>query len=149
MKILLIASTGGHLAQLLPLHDFWRRHERRWVTFQKADALSALADEHVIWAHHPTTRNLPNAVRNLGLAVRTLRDFRPDVIVTTGAGVSLPFFVVARFLGIRTVYIEVFDRIDSPTLTGRLSFPMADAMCEQWEHAHPVYPGSVAIGPAL
>ncbi|RIX26622.1 glycosyltransferase family protein [Amnibacterium setariae] len=149
MNLLLIASTGGHLAQLLSLRAWWQQHERTWVTFDKEDAVSALADERVVWAHHPVTRNARNAVRNLGLAVRTLRRLRPDVVVTTGAGVSLPFFVVARFLRIRTVYIEVFDRIDSPTLNGRLSYPFSDAMCEQWPQRETVYPESIVIGPAL
>ena len=149
MKILMVASTGGHLAQLLTMRDWWQEHERHWVTFQKQDAITALADESVTWAYHPVTRNIPNAVRNLGLAVRTLWRLRPDVVVSTGAGVSLPFFVVARFLGIHTVYIEVFDRIDSPTLCGRLSYPLSDAMCGQWPQQRLIYPESVVIGPTL
>lgn len=149
MKVLLVASTGGHLAQLLTLSAWWGKHDRHWVTFQKPDAEAALADEPVSWAHHPTTRNIPNAIRNLGLAVKVLRNERPDVIVSTGAGVSLPFFVVARFMRIRTVYIEVFDRIDSATMTGRLSYPMSDAMCDQWPAQRNLYPESVVIGPTL
>jgi beta-1,4-N-acetylglucosaminyltransferase len=149
VKILLVASDGGHLAQLLPLEDWWRRYDRHWVTFRKPDAVAALDGEQVTWAYHPTTRNVVNAVRNLGLAVRTLRRLRPDVVVSTGAGVSLPFFVVARFLRIRTVYIEVFDRIDSPTLTGRLSYPISDALCGQWPQQKAIYPEAVLIGPTL
>lgn len=149
MKILLVASDGGHLGQLLPLEDWWRQHDRHWVTFRKPDAVAALAGERVTWAYHPVTRNLPNALRNLGLAVTTLRRLRPDVVVSTGAGVSLPFFVVARFLRIRTVYIEVFDRIDSPTLTGRLSYPISDALCGQWPQQQAIYPEAVLIGPTL
>lgn len=149
MRILLVASDGGHLGQLLPLEDWWRRHERHWVTFRKPDAEAALEGEEVTWAYHPTTRNLPNAVRNLGLAISTLRRLRPDVVVSTGAGVSLPFFLVARFLRIRTVYIEVFDRIDSPTLTGRLSYPLSDVMSVQWPQQRAIYPEAVVIGPAL
>jgi UDP-N-acetylglucosamine:LPS N-acetylglucosamine transferase len=95
------------------------------------------------------TRNLPNAIRNLGLAITTLRRLRPDVVVSTGAGVSLPFFVVARLLRIHTVYLEVFDRIDSPTLTGRLSYPISDAMCGQWPQQRAIYPEALVIGPAL
>jgi UDP-N-acetylglucosamine:LPS N-acetylglucosamine transferase len=149
MKILLVASTGGHLAQLLTMREWWSRHERHWVTFQKPDAIAALEDEAVTWAHHPVTRNIPNAIRNLGLAITTLRRLRPDVVVSTGAGVSLPFFVVARLLRIHTVYLEVFDRIDSPTLTGRLSYPISDAMCGQWPQQRAIYPEALVIGPAL
>lgn len=147
--VLLVGSAGGHLAQLLRLEPWWRRHDRTWVTFEKPDATSLLAEETVIWAHHPTTRNLPNLVRNLGLAVREVRRLRPDVVVSTGAGVALPFFVMARLLGIPTVYVEVFDRIDSPTLTGRLCRPFSTRFCVQWPEQQPLYRGSVVIGPLL
>ena len=40
--------------------------------------------------------------------------------MSDGAGVALPFFVIAKLLGAATVYLEVYDRIDSRTLTGRL-----------------------------
>lgn len=149
VKILLVASTGGHLAQLLSLEAWWRQHDRHWVTFRKPDAESALADERVTWAFHPTTRNVPNALRNLVLAFRTLRAERPDVVVSTGAGVSLPFFVMARVLRIRTVYLEVFDRITTRTLTGRLSYPISDAFCVQWPEQVALYPDAVEIGHAL
>ncbi|WP_166355380.1 PssD/Cps14F family polysaccharide biosynthesis glycosyltransferase [Phytoactinopolyspora limicola] len=149
MKLLLIASTGGHLTQLLALSDWWSQHQRRWVTFRKADAVGALAGEHVTWAYHPTTRNVGNAIRNLGLAVVTLVRHRPDVIVSTGAGVALPFFVIARLLRIRTVYIEVFDRIEQSTLTGRLCYPLSDAFGLQWEDQRAMYPDGVVIGRTL
>lgn len=149
MKLLLVASTGGHLAQLLALRDWWQQHERRWVTFRKPDALGALADEYVTWAYHPTTRHLGNAVRNFGLAVVALLRHRPDIIVSTGAGVALPFFVVARLLRIRTVYLEVFDRIEQPTLTGRLCYPLSDAFCLQWDEQLAMYPQGVVVGRTL
>lgn len=148
MRIMLIASTGGHLAQLLNLTECWSAHERHWVTFKKSDAVSALRHETVTWAYHPTTRNIPNALRNLVLAIRTVRSARPDVVVSTGAGVALPFFVVARFLRIRTVYIEAFERIDHPALTGILCYPLTDRFCLQWQDQFSMYPDGVHVGSA-
>ncbi|MFT4288906.1 PssD/Cps14F family polysaccharide biosynthesis glycosyltransferase [Nocardioides sp.] len=149
MKVLLIASTGGHLAQLVALRPAWQDHDRHWITFDKPDARGALADERVTWAYHPTTRNLPNAIRNLGLAWRVLLRDRPDVIVSSGAGVAFPFFVVARLLRIRTVYLEVFDRIELPTLTGKLCYPLADAFALQWPEQQASYPDGVLVGRAM
>lgn len=132
MKIALVGSSGGHLTHLLALRTWWERHDRFWVTFDKPDATSVLADERVYWCHHPTNRNLPNLIRNTGLAWRVVRDERPDVIVSSGAAVAVPFFVVGKMIGARTVYLEVYDRIDSPTLTGRLVHPIADRFYVQW-----------------
>ena len=147
--VLLVGSAGGHLAQLVRLEPWWRDCIRTWVTFDKPDARSLLADEAAIWAHHPTTRNIPNLLRNLLLAVRHVRRLRPDLVVSTGAAVAVPFFLVARLLRIPTVYVEVFDRIDSPTLSGRLCRPIATRFCVQWPEQQEHYPGSVVIGPLL
>lgn len=149
MRVMLVATTGGHLAQLVSLDAWWSRHDRHWVTFDEPHARAALHGEKVTWAYGPTARNLPNALRNAALAFNLLCTERPDVIVSTGAGVAAPFFLAARLLGIRTVYLEVFDRIDSPTLTGKLCYPFADVFCTQWEAQEEIYPGAVTIGPAL
>ena len=149
MKVALVCSSGGHLAQLHRLEPWWREHERVWVTFDTIDATSLLAGEEVVWANHPTTRNLANALRNARLAWRVLREVRPDVVVSDGAGVAVPFFVVAKLLRISTVYLEVVDRIETRTLTGRLVYPMTDLFCVQWEEQLRLYPRAVEVGALL
>lgn len=146
MKVALVCSSGGHLTQLHQLKPFWEKHERFWVTFRLPDSESLLDGEDVVWAHYPTTRNLRNAIRNLGLALRILPRRRPDLIVSDGAGVAFPFFLVARLLRIKTVYIEVYDRIDSPTLTGRLCRPLTTLFLVQWEEQKRFYPRAQVIG---
>ncbi len=148
MRLLLVCSSGGHLTQLMQLEPWWRQHERRWVTFRTTDAISKLHDEDVVWAHHPTTRNLPNLARNTLLAARVLGDFRPDVMVSTGAGVAVPFFWLHRLFSSATVYLEVFDRIDTPTLTGRLCHPVTDLFLVQWPEQQRLYRSSVLVGQA-
>jgi len=146
MLAMLVCSSGGHLMQMHALRPWWVEHRRLWVTFDKPDARSLLADEEVAWAHHPTTRNVKNAVANLRLAWRLLRRRRPDLIVSNGAGVAFPFFLVARLLGIQTVYVEVFDRIDSPTLTGRLCYPLSSLFLLQWPEQSRFYRRGLVIG---
>jgi hypothetical protein len=148
-SVLFVCSSGGHLAQLLTLRPWWSSRRTRWVTFDTVDAISLLDGQDTVWAHHPTTRNLPNLLRNVLLAWRVLREDRPDVIVSTGAAVAYPFFVMAKLLRIPTVYIEVFDRIDSTTLTGRLCRPFTDRMLVQWEDQAVLYRDSVVVGTLL
>jgi UDP-N-acetylglucosamine:LPS N-acetylglucosamine transferase len=146
---LLVASSGGHLAQLLALRPWWQDRDRSWVTFGTEDARSQLEGERAVWAYHPTTRNLPNLVRNFLLAVRVMRRERPDVVVSTGAAVAFPFFLIAKVMRVPTVYIEVYDRLDSPTLTGRLCRPITDLFCVQWEEQTRFYPRAQVIGSLL
>ena len=149
MRVLLASSTGGHLGQLAALKPWWAEHERHWITFDKPDARSMLDGESISWAHHPTTRNIPNLIRNFGVAWRALRSFRPEVVVSTGAAVAVPVFYLARLMGIRTVYVEVYDRIDSATLTGRLCRPVSDLFLVQWEEQLKLYPNALMIGQLL
>jgi UDP-N-acetylglucosamine:LPS N-acetylglucosamine transferase len=144
-----VVSTGGHLTQLVALRAWWEQYDRRWVTFNNSHAIDALVGEHLTWAYSPTTRNLRNAFRNLLLARRVLRSYRPDLVVSTGAGVAVPFFVVAKLRGIRTLYIEVIDRIGSRTLTGRMLYPMSDGFAVQWDEQLRLYPDATVVGPTL
>jgi UDP-N-acetylglucosamine:LPS N-acetylglucosamine transferase len=146
MKILLVCSSGGHLTQLMCLRSWWEGHDRRWVTFPTEDAVSKLGGERVTWAAHPTTRNVPNLMRNALLARRLLAGYRPDVVVSTGAGVAVPFFWLAGLYHASTVYLEVFDRIDSATLTGRLCERVTDLFLVQWPEQQALYRNPVLLG---
>lgn len=133
MKLLLVASSGGHIAELHSLREFWEPHERTWVSFPTGDAQYLLAGERAVWAHHPTNRNLPNLVRNLRLARRVLEEEHPDLVVSTGAGVAVPFLLLARWRGIRTLYLESLARIERLSLSGRIVYPFVDRFWVQWE----------------
>ncbi|MFJ3031525.1 PssD/Cps14F family polysaccharide biosynthesis glycosyltransferase [Rothia terrae] len=149
MKALYVASAGGHLAHLLELDKLWKNQERTWATFKLPEVEAALADEKVDWVYFPTTRNIPNALRNTKLAWEVLKREKPDVIISSGAAVAVPFFAVAKILGIKTVFIECYDRITMPTMSGRLCYPMSDLFVVQWEAQQKAFPESVNIGAIL
>lgn len=128
------------------LKPFWSENERFWVTFDKEDARSILKDEKMYPCHFPTNRNLKNLVKNSFLAIKVLKKERPDVIISSGAAVAVPFFYIGKLFGAKTVYIEVFDRIDKPTVTGKLVYPITDKFIVQWEEMKKVYPKAINLG---
>ena len=69
--------------------------------------------------------------------------------MSAGAGVAVPFFVVAWLMRIPTVFIEVYDRVDSPTMTGRLCGPFTTRRIVQWEDQLAFYPDARLVGPLL
>nr|WP_066913871.1 PssD/Cps14F family polysaccharide biosynthesis glycosyltransferase [Streptococcus sp. DD12] len=146
MKLCLVGSSGGHLTHLYLLKKLWEKEERFWVTFDKADAQSLLQEEEWYPCFYPTNRNLKNLLRNTWLAFKLLRKERPDVIISSGAAVAVPFFYLGKLFGAKTVYIEVFDRIDAPTLTGKLVYPITDLFVVQWEEMKAVYPKAINLG---
>lgn len=146
MKVCLVGSSGGHLTHLYLLKPFWKDKERFWVTFDKEDARSILGNEIFCPCHYPTNRNLKNLIKNTILAFNILRKEHPDIIVSSGAAVAVPFFYLGKIFGAKTVYIEVFDRIDAPTMTGKLVYPVTDRFIVQWEEMKKVYPKAINLG---
>jgi UDP-N-acetylglucosamine:LPS N-acetylglucosamine transferase len=132
-KTLIVASPGGHLLQMLALKPAWEDMERSWVTLRSTDVEYLLRDEDVIYGHGPTPRNVANFFRNLRLAWRVLRQEDPSVVVSTGAGLALPFFLLGRLQRRRLVYVESITRVEKLALTGRLVYPLATSFFVQWE----------------
>jgi beta-1,4-N-acetylglucosaminyltransferase len=130
--LLLVCSSGGHLLQMLELRPAWERFDRTWIAFDKSDTRSLLSEEHVIHAHGPTNRDVPNLLRNLRLARRVFREERPSAILTTGAGLAVPFAWVGSLHGVPTVYVESFTRMDELSLSARLIAPVAERLYVQW-----------------
>jgi beta-1,4-N-acetylglucosaminyltransferase len=146
-KILFVCTSGGHLSYLTRLRPWWEHRERLWVTFDKPDARGALNDERVIWGHHPVTRNLPNLVKNLALAVRVLRRERPDVVFSSGAGIGLPFIWAGRAFGCHTVYMELLDRLETATLNAKLCAPATELFLAQLPEQKKLFPKALLVGP--
>lgn len=135
VRVLLVCSPGGHLQQMLALKPAWDDAERSWATLPGPDVDYLLREEEVALGHGPTNRSLLNLCRNLGLAWRVLRRQRPDAILSTGAGLAVPFFLVGKLLRIRLVYVESLTRTESISLSGRLLYPFADRFFAQWPEA--------------
>ena len=94
----------------------------------------------------PTNRNLWNLLRNTFLAIKVLHKEKPDLIISSGAAVAVPFFWLGKLHGAKTIYIEVFDRINKHTLTGKLVYPVTDKFIVQWEEMKKVYPKAINLG---
>lgn len=146
IKICLVSSSGGHLTHLYMLKPFWKDQERFWVTFDKEDARSILDGEKVYSCYYPTNRNIKNLLKNTVLAWKVLRREKPDLIVSTGAAVAVPFFYLGKFMRKKLIYIEVFDRMNKPTLTGKMVYRITDQFIVQWESMKKVYPKAVNLG---
>jgi beta-1,4-N-acetylglucosaminyltransferase len=144
--LLLVCSCGGHLLQLVALRESWQLFTRAWVTFDKSDSRSLLAGERVFYAYGPTNRSIKNLFRNLLVAWRVVAQVRPKVVVTTGAGIAVPFAWVARLRGGKVVYVESLSRIEGPSLSYRLIAPIAERRYVQWPELARTLPQSRFVG---
>jgi len=64
---------------------------------------------------------------------RILLKEKPKVIVSTGSEIAIPAFYLAKFLRIKTIFIETCTRLTEPSGTGRLVYPVSDVFLVQWE----------------
>ena len=145
-KVCLVGSSGGHLTHLYMLKPFWKNKNRFWVTFDKEDAKSLLENEKVYPCYYPTNRSIKALIKNLKVAYKVLKKEEPDLIISSGAAVAVPFFYIGKIMGAKLIYIEVFDRLDKPTMTGRMVYPITDKFIVQWEEQRKVYKKAINLG---
>lgn len=147
MKVLLISSTGGHFNALQKLNNFWEQHDCCWVTFPTNTTKVVLKNQKVYWAYGPTNRNLPNLIRNFVLAFKVILKERPQLILTTGAGVAVPFIIFGKLLGIKTAFVESYTRIKELSLSARLVMPFLDIIYVHWPQLKKRYAKAELIMP--
>ena len=140
MKVIFVCSNGGHLLQLFQLRECVPGDEQIWVTFPTLDAKSILKGKNVVYAYYPTNRSFVNFIRNLLLAVRLIAKEKPTHVISTGAGIAMPFFIIARMFGIKTCFIESFARVFTPSLSGRLCYRLSTRFIYQWKELENKYP---------
>lgn len=146
MKICFVGSSGGHLMHLYMLKPFWQDKDRFWATFDKEDARSLLKGEKIYPMFCPSNRSIKALVINTFRCIKILWKERPDLIISSGAASAIPFFWIGRLAGIKSVYIEIIDRIDKPTLTGRICYPVANRFIVQCEELKKYYPKGINLG---
>lgn len=120
---------------MLALEPAWRDFEVTWVTLEAPDVEFLLRESSKVLAHGPTNRSLRALLRNFGLAWRTVGDTRAETILSTGAGLAVPFLIVGRLRGRRCVYVESLTRINSPSMSGWMVYLVADEFFVQWPTA--------------
>ena len=144
----IITSRGGHLYQVVRLKRWWSQFNRFFVTFPGEDTSSLLSKERVYFAHYPESRNVINAIKNLFLARHILKKEQPDVLISCGAGIAPPFFLLGKLFGSRLIFIEPYDFIKNPSLSAKLVESFVDLLLVQHEglvnnYKRAVYKGSL------
>lgn len=146
IKVCLVGSSGGHLTHLYMLKPFWENKNRFWVTFDKEDAKSLLKNEKMYPCYYPSNRSLKALIINTWRALKIISKEKPDLIISSGAAPAIPFFYIGKIFGAKTIYIEVFDRIDAPTLSGKICYKVSDKFIVEWEEMKQIYPKAINLG---
>lgn len=136
-KVLLVASTGGHLTQLARIAKSWDiANDSLWVTFDTHQSRSVLDGERVLHVPYVAPRDFRAVVAARKEIDRKVRYESFDHVVSTGAGLALAAFTSRRLRRVSKTYIESVSRTNGPSLTGRIvsAFNLANMYTqhEQW-----------------
>ena len=124
----LVCSHGGHLTEMLELADAFKGFETFYFTYD-GDTTRKLPSAYLV----PNRPYSPiRFALNLFKLVHIFREERPSYIVSTGAEIAIPAFLVAIAFGVPTMYIECGAQVTRPSLTGRIVVRMADRFYVQW-----------------
>lgn len=122
MTTLLVATTGGHLAQLRGFHDRIPadRDGSVWVTHENEQSRSLLAGFEVEYVPYVRVHNVPDVLRCIPHAHRLWRTHGITRAISTGSGIALGYLPYLAARGVECHYIEDAARVTGPSLTGRV-----------------------------
>ncbi|MBU4246304.1 MAG: PssD/Cps14F family polysaccharide biosynthesis glycosyltransferase [Nanoarchaeota archaeon] len=129
MKICLACSAGGHLTEIQQIMAAFKTHKTFFITFLREDSKNL---ENAYFVEDPR-RNPLLFIKTIFQSYSILKKENPAMIVTTGAGVAIPACYFAKLMGKRVVFVESFCRVNKPSLSGKLIYPIADLFLVQWE----------------
>ncbi|MDP2666551.1 MAG: PssD/Cps14F family polysaccharide biosynthesis glycosyltransferase [Candidatus Diapherotrites archaeon] len=145
MKLLLTCSAGGHLTEMRQLAPFYSKHDHVFVTFQRDDTLSLSQYERVHFISRPA-RHPIKTIQAFFRAWKIISQEQPDLVISTGADVTVPVCLAAKIKGVPIVFIESFCRVTTPGWTGRIISPLADHVIYQWKTLKKWYPSGIFGG---
>lgn len=120
-KLLLAASTGGHLVELLRQTQYLDPSDDSvWLTFRTPQSESLLRGRRVVFVPYVRPRDVSGVLRTMSTVRRLLAAERFDAAVSTGAAIALAVLPVAKAKGVPATYIESVCRVDGPSMTGRV-----------------------------
>ncbi len=144
-KILLVSSAGGHFNELQQLNSLANNHQLIYVTEDKIK--NSQVDYYLKYGSRAKLFNyLKISLINLKRTWQILTKEQPDLVISTGAHSCVTFFWIAKVKKIKTIYIESYAKVNSPSLTYKLIKPVCNQVIVQHHKMLEVYPEAKYLG---
>lgn len=145
MKICLAASAGGHLTELLQLEESWKGDEYFFVSDERLNAIQLSKRDRVYFVSCPR-RNPLKLLVNFVQSFRIFLKEKPQVVISTGADTAIPICLIAKLFGKKIIFFESFCRIHSPSLSGKIMYPLTKEFFVQWKENLEFFPKAKYAG---
>src|SRR6187431_424581 len=109
MTTLYLATSGGHLAELLALERTLPPDptgDNVWLTDRSSHTTAALRDRDAIFVRYVRERSVVDVARCIPHAHRLLVDRGIDRAISTGSGIALGYLPYLASRGVECHYIE-------------------------------------------
>lgn len=129
MKIALVSSAGGHLAQIEKIFTAEVIGDNETILITERNPKSEKMKNVILFDYLKL-----NPFRFLIAIFKLIFIFRKQkikLVITTGADIGTAAMVAGKLLGIKTIFIETVIRVKTPTLTGRVAYPFSDMFLVQ------------------
>lgn len=140
-KIVGISSAGGHLLELMKSIPNSYENEVIYITFKNGLTIDTLKNKShffIIDPHISKFKYVINFLQSLFLFIK----IRPKVIISTGAGIAIPFVLIGSFFKTKIIFIETGARISKPSRTGEFLYKYSDLFIIQYKSLSKFYPNS-------
>lgn len=149
-RVMFISSVGGHLTQMLQLKKIFNDYNYVLVT-EKTDVTKDMKNKYkteylVYGSRQYLFKYIFQFGFNILKSIYLFAKYRPKVVVTTGVHTAVPMCYLARLFGRKVIFIESFAKRTSPTLSGRMVYPIATTFVVQWESMKKYYPKAEVWG---
>lgn len=160
VRVLAIASSGGHWTQLMRLRGSWEGCDVAYATSDPSYREIVIASGNSPDSAQSRFYSFPDANRwqkfrlilqLLKISAIVVRE-RPAVVVSTGASCGYFALRIGKLLGARTVWVDSIANSEEISMAGRKAARYADLWMTQWPHLsefrnangrQPLYRGSV------
>lgn len=130
MKIVAIASVGGHWIQLLRLKPLFDQYDTIFVSTRE-DFKDMIQGKFYSISDF-NRNNMIGLFKAFTSLTKIMRKEKPDVVITTGAAPGLLGLFVAKLWGIRTVWIDSIANVEELSLSGRIASKFCSRVYTQW-----------------
>jgi len=140
MKICLAFSSGGHFTEMQRVMKAFEGHDIFYAT-TKARSTEVLQNTYYL-KNTGGASNLLLFFYMIFISIQSLKIIikeRPNLIISTGADVTIPICFIGRLFRGKVIFIESICRIQDLSPSGKIVYPIANLFLVQWQNLSKKY----------
>lgn len=149
-KVLFVSSAGGHFAQLLQFKSLFESYNYLLVTENIPSNQELKEFYRISFVRKREGGRGPrfwlDFIYNSAISLKLMCLHKPDVIITTGSYIAIPFLVFSKFFGAKSIFLLSYARVNSRAKSADFAYYLADVFIVQWESALKHYKKGIYLG---